>query len=125
MDDMTFNEKCVQCDGKNQNMQRFMEICLLVLLYNKPSHGYSLAEKLGEYGFLNLNVSTLYRTLRKMEKDTWVNSTWEQSGKGPKRRVYVITKTGKQELNVLIKVLELRKSRIEKILNQYEKSIKE
>ncbi len=104
-------------------MRRFMEICMLVLLYSDTYHGYSLAEKLGEFGLKDINVSTLYRTLRNMEAEGWVKSSWEQGGQGPRRRVYTITDTGKTELCEKTEVLKQRKKRIETLLARYEKTI--
>lgn len=121
---------CANCEGqydhKHCNMHRFMEVCLLVLLQDGEDHGYNLAEQLAEFGFEEeeLNISTLYRTLRKMEENGWVASFWEQGGKGPKRRVYAITDIGQHELDDWIKVLEMRKQRIEKLTERY-RQIKE
>ena len=107
------------------HMQRFMEICLLVLLYKDICLGYSLAEQLSDFGLDDVNVSTLYRTLRKMEAEGWVKSSWEESVKGPRRRVYTITAEGRSELVGKTKVLKQRKMRIETVLARYEKAMKE
>lgn len=104
-------------------MHRFMEVCLLVLLYDEHSecHGYCLAEKLKSFGFTEqeLNISTLYRTLRHMEQSEWVRSRWESGGPGPKRRVYSITPLGRQALGEWAKVLRVRRERIGKLLDAY------
>ncbi len=104
-------------------MQRFMEVCLLVLLYDekKECHGYSLAEKLKDFGFKDeeLNISTLYRTLRQMEQSAWVHSHWETGGQGPQRRVYSITAQGRKALDEWIVVLQSRRERIGKLLDSY------
>ncbi len=112
------NEHC--CCRKEHNMHRFIEVCVLVMLCSGEYHGYSLAEQLAEFGFEaeELNISTLYRTLRKMEEDGWVMSYWE-AGKGPKRRVYAITDIGKRELEDWIAIMELRRQRIEKLTERY------
>lgn len=103
-------------------MERFLEVCLLLLLYNEAGYGYGLIEQLEDFGFSKqeLNVSTLYRTLRKMEKDELVSSLWEEGGQGPRRRVYVITETGRKHLDQWIKILKIRKARIEKLIEKYE-----
>ena len=106
-------------------MQRFMEVCLLVLLcdekHEKESHGYSLAEKLKDFGFKGeeLNISTLYRTLRQMEQNAWVRSHWESGGQGPQRRVYSITAQGREALREWIVILQGRRERIGKLLDSY------
>jgi poly-beta-hydroxybutyrate-responsive repressor len=107
-------------------MERFMEVCLLLLIYEEIGHGYGLVERLAPFGFSedDLNVSTLYRTLRKMEKEGLVTSSWEKGGQGPKRRVYEITSDGKKELDQWIKILKARKSRIESLIRIYDEKIK-
>ena len=110
------------CNGKPHHMERFLEVCLLLLLYDEIGYGYGLIEQLASFGFseAGLNMSTLYRTLRKMEKEGLVTSQWEEGGQGPKRRVYEITKDGKNELDQWIGILKIRKSRIEVLINQYD-----
>jgi poly-beta-hydroxybutyrate-responsive repressor len=107
---------------KNGKMDRFLEVCLLVLLYDKLGYGYGLIEDLEPFGFSSeeLNVSTLYRTLRKMENEDLVTSLWEESGLGPKRRIYKITEAGKTELDNWITILKRRKNRIKNLIDKYE-----
>lgn len=110
------------CTRKSHKMERFLEVCLLLLLYDEGGYGYGLIEKLKYFGFSQdeLNVSTLYRTLRKMEKENLVSSLWEEGGQGPRRRVYEITESGRKNLDEWIKILEIRKARIEKLIMKYE-----
>ena len=91
-------------------------------MHDEIGYGYGLIEGLSFFGFSEdeLNVSTLYRTLRKMEMKNLVTSKWEEGGPGPKRRVYEITETGKEELGQGIKILKLRKARIEKLIGRYD-----
>ena len=107
-------------------MERFLEVCLLLLLYDEIGYGYGLIEQLASFGFSqdDLNVSTLYRTLRKMEKEKLVTSSWEEGGQGPKRRVYEITESGKNELNQWIGILKVRKSRIESLITKFDEKNK-
>ncbi len=106
-------------------MQRFMEACLLILLCenNEDCHGYCLADKLKSFGFTNeeLNISTLYRTLRTMEQAAWVRSHWESGGQGPQRRVYGITDEGRGALNEWAAVMRNSRERIGNMLEAYEK----
>ena len=72
------------CNNKHHKMERFLEMCLLLLLFEKPGYGYGLIEQLEYFGFLQeeLNVGSLYRVLRKMENEKLVISDWEK-GTGP------------------------------------------
>jgi len=118
------NETTLFCQGARHHMERFMEICLLLLLYQEASHGYTLAEQLDTFGFSKkeLNMGSLYRTLRKMEKDALVSSCWEEGRQGPKKRVYQITEAGKRNLGNWIEVLKKRRERISKLINYYERT---
>lgn len=109
------------CSEKNQKMERFLEVCLLLLLRDDAGYGYGLIEQLEYFGFPaeDLNISTLYRTLRKMEKEGMVTSEWEAGGQGPKRRIYVITEDGKKDLDQWIRILTERRKRIEKLIHRY------
>lgn len=108
---------------KNNQMERFIEVCLLVLLKEEPGYGYGLIDELAGFGFepAQLNVSTLYRSLRKMEKEKLVTSKWESGGQGPRRRVYEITDQGAQDLNQWIQILKMRKQRIEQLIMRFDK----
>lgn len=114
-------KQAVRSDHKHPNMERFLKVCLMVLLYDDVGYGYGLMEGLSFFGFSEdqLNVSTLYRTLRKMEKEKLLASNWEIGGPGPKKRVYSLTENGKKELKQWIYLLNDRKTRIEKLINRY------
>jgi PadR family transcriptional regulator PadR len=55
----------------------------LVILRDSTSYGYQLMERLVELGFEAINPGTLYRTLRKMEKDGLCSSSWHTASGGP------------------------------------------
>jgi PadR family transcriptional regulator PadR len=72
---------------------------LLLMLRQWSSYGYELMEKMSTFGLAALNPGTFYRTLRQMEKDGMVSSSWDTSEGGPARRVYSITDAGEAYLN--------------------------
>jgi len=113
------------CNNKHHKMDRFLEVCLLLLLYDEVGYGYGLIDQLAFFGFTadELNMSTLYRTLRKMENKELVISFWEEGRLGPKRRVYEITEKGKNELGQWIKILKVRKMRIVKLIDRYDEKV--
>lgn len=79
---------------------------ILLSLRDWNSYGYELMERATTFGFDAMNPGTLYRTLRQMEKDGIVESTWETSKGGPARRMYTITDAGKTYLDFWAKSLE-------------------
>ena len=110
------------CTSKYQKMERFLEISLLMLLFDKEGYGYGLIEQLEEFGFTSdeMNMGSLYRSLRKLEDQGLVSSVWEEASAGPKRRVYTITDQGRLELHNWIPILKERKTRIEQLIRTYE-----
>jgi len=79
---------------------------ILLSLRDWNSYGYELMERAAKFGFEAMNPGTLYRTLRQMEKDGIVKSTWETSEGGPARRMYSITDAGRAYLDFWAKSLE-------------------
>lgn len=72
---------------------------LLLMLRQWSSYGYALMEKMSTFGLAAMNPGTFYRTLRQMEKDGMVSSSWDTSEGGPARRVYSITDAGEAYLH--------------------------
>ena len=79
---------------------------ILLSLRDLNSYGYELMDRATTFGFGAMNPGTLYRTLRQMEKDGIVESSWETSKGGPARRMYTITDSGKTYLDFWAKSLE-------------------
>jgi len=77
----------------------FMRPCLLLLLRERPAHGYDLLERLRAFGFSASDPGGLYRALRKLEDEGLVHSAWESSESGPDRRIYELTRPGMEELH--------------------------
>ena len=75
----------------------FLRPLLLVALRTGSSHGYELAERLREFGLATVDLAGIYRTLRVLEHDHFVNSRWERSEQGPPRRDYTLTPTGESD----------------------------
>src|SRR5436305_7327958 len=71
---------------------------ILLLLKQWNSYGYELMEKMSAFGVEAINPGAFYRTLRQMEKDGVVSSSWSTSEAGPARRMYSITEAGEAYL---------------------------
>ena len=71
---------------------------LLLMLREWSSYGYELMEKMAAFGLAAMNPGTFYRTLRQMEKQGIVSSSWDTSEGGPAKRVYKITEAGESYL---------------------------
>src|SRR5215213_3639468 len=79
----------------------------LVLLKEESSYGYEILERLEEeFGFEQISVGTLYRSLRRAEMDGLCKSEWETSEGGAARRMYSITEEGEAYLAAWAKACE-------------------
>ena len=79
----------------------------LVLLKEESSYGYEILERLEEeFGFEQISAGSLYRTLRRTEKEGLSKSEWETSEGGAARRMYSITEAGESYLAAWAKACE-------------------
>ncbi|MBN1922722.1 MAG: helix-turn-helix transcriptional regulator [Anaerolineae bacterium] len=101
-----------QCGGRdcNRRMGQFLDPALLLLLEQSSAHGYTLLNRLSEFGLEFLAPTVVYRALREMEDQGWVSSIWnEAETQGPPRRVYALTSRGRDILRCC--VAQLRDTR--------------
>jgi PadR family transcriptional regulator PadR len=76
----------------------YLRPCLLLMLAEGPSHGYELLEQVRRLGLRGAEPSALYRSLRAMEREALVSSSWEMSRAGPPRRTYLLSDAGHRAL---------------------------
>jgi PadR family transcriptional regulator PadR len=91
----------------------------LLWLREWNSYGYELMERTAAFGFKTMNPATFYRTLRQMEKEGIVYSTWRTSGSGPARRMYSITGTGEAYLDFWAESLKQYQQAMDAFLQLY------
>jgi PadR family transcriptional regulator, regulatory protein PadR len=101
----------------------FLRPCLLLLLREKQAHGYDLLERVQQMGFEGVDPGGLYRTLRRLERERLVSSSWEPSESGPQRRIYEITRRGMEELHARAKAIAAGQERAEAFLGRYEEFV--
>ena len=90
------------------NLYRFAEpIVLLAIARMGEAHGYQIAQEAEGMAVTHagLDSGVIYRTLRRLETAGRVSSSWDTSGGGPARRVYVLTVSGRQHLGEWAQVL--------------------
>jgi poly-beta-hydroxybutyrate-responsive repressor len=82
---------------------------VLLAVSMQRAHGY----------VFGITMSTLYRTLRQMEKDGLLESTWEPGPTGPARRVYSITDAGHGWLDSSATMLNAYRQTIDRFFGLY------
>ena len=96
------------CTCAMGNVSRFIEpVVLRILEETGKSYGYEIAEGLAHHALTDALIegAALYRTLRTLEANGHVSSTWE-AGDGPSRRNYSLTRSGHEHLRDWADLLE-------------------
>lgn len=92
---------------------------VLLAVSLQRAHGYLIEEYLRGLGFLGLEMSTLYRTLRQLERDGLLLSAWEPGPTGPARRVYSLTDAGRSWLDSGASALQAYRGMIDRFFGLY------
>jgi PadR family transcriptional regulator PadR len=112
--------------GASRRAVRFVEPTLLLLLHHGPAHGYTLIERLGEFGLADIDSSAVYRALRDMEERGWVLSSWEEKEtQGPPRRIYRLAPLGNEVLGWWMKDLRETRDMIDHLLDAHRRHMAE
>ncbi len=101
-------------------VERFAEPALLLLLRERPTHGYELLEQLPDLLGERVDMGNLYRVLRSLEHDGIVLSTWNADSPGPARRSYELTDSGRRLLDEWVVALGDARDSISEFLARYE-----
>ena len=101
-------------------VERFGEPALLLLLRERPAHGYELLEALPELlPGERVDMGNLYRALRALEEEGLVRSEWDATAPGPAKRVYELTDAGCELLDRWAAALGRTRARIDAFLHRY------
>jgi poly-beta-hydroxybutyrate-responsive repressor len=102
-------------------VERFQVPALLLLLRERPGHGYDLLDRLPELtGEPRVDVGNLYRVLRALEQQGLVASEWDEALPGPAKRTYELTAAGAEALERWAAELGRTRDRIDRFLTRYE-----
>ncbi len=108
-----------QCNGGQP--KNFLQPCLLLLLFQRPAHGYELMERLAQ-ARLSIGApdpAAVYRTLRQMERDSLVISRWDPSTHGPPRRIYELSPEGEDLLHTWAQSIRQNREVLDRYLALY------
>jgi PadR family transcriptional regulator PadR len=69
-----------------------LEMCVLALLSKGDNYAYDIAIRMAEA--VGMGEGTIYPLMRRMQNDGLVSTYLQESGSGPSRKYYKITKSG-------------------------------
>jgi PadR family transcriptional regulator PadR len=100
-------------------VERFGEPALLLLLAERPTHGYELLERLPSLiGEGRVDVGNLYRVLRALEEEGVVTSEWSADLPGPAKRTYALTDEGRALLAAWLESLAALRGDLDDFLDR-------
>jgi PadR family transcriptional regulator len=100
-------------------VERFAEPAVLLLLRERPAHGYELLEELPKLTGERVDMGNLYRFLRLLEAEGIVHSEWHDDLPGPSKRTYGLTDEGRALLDEWASGLGDARERIDSFLTRY------
>lgn len=89
-------------DWKSQIKRGTLEFCILLMIRQKPAYGYEIIQTLEHYPILAAKENTIYPLLRRLLKEEYISSCWQESAEGlPPRKYYSITGKGRDYLDAM------------------------
>ncbi len=111
------------CTGKN--MKHFAAPWILLTLVNhEGAHGYKVKKLMHRYTQdlgIPLNITGLYRHLNALEQRGALYSQWDDHGKGPAKRRYYLTASGRECLRYWMRTLSMQSLLIGRFFDQAKK----
>lgn len=113
---MRLKDKHIQKIIKNIRTGFYTVIILGLLDKHGPLYGYKIQVLIKQISnqALNPSESTIYETLKNLEKKKLIRSYWAESELGPPRKYYEITDKGRETLRIL-------HEEVKKIINTIDK----
>ena len=87
---------------RSQIIRGTLEYCILLMLNKKIYYGYEILQELSKYPIIASTESTVYPLLRRLQKENYLQSTWQESAEGlPPRKYYSLMPEGKEYLDAM------------------------
>jgi PadR family transcriptional regulator len=83
-------------------VQGTLELLILRTLLFGPLHGHGIATHIQRTSedVLQVEHGSLYPALRRLEKNRFITSKWEQTDRGREMRMYRLTARGRKQLTI-------------------------
>lgn len=106
-------------EWKSQLKRGILEYCILLLIRSRSYYGYEIISEISQWGIISAKESTVYPLLRRLQKEDYLKSIWQDSVEGlPPRKYYALTEKGREYLELmadewedLVKVISILQKR--------------
>lgn len=96
---------------------------LLLLLDEHATYGYELRRQFA-WNRLSIDTAGIYRMLRQLERDGWVQSRWMRPDAGPRRRLYRLTAAGRENLDEIAALVDDVRDSHDRFLRAYHRALR-
>ena len=93
-----------------------LEMCVLALLSNGDNYAYDIASRMADA--VGMGEGTIYPLMRRMQNDGMVSTYLQETGSGPPRKYYKLTKSGALALKSQIADWKTFEVSVRKILGE-------
>lgn len=97
-----------------------LEYCVLAVLAKGERYTFDLVKTLAGIDGMVTSEGTLYPLLTRLRKDGLVESSWQESPKGPPRRYYRLTRKGASALADFSREWRRFKSSVDELIEEDE-----
>ena len=103
-------------DWRSQIKRGTLEFCILLMIRRRPSYGYEIITTLEQYPIMAAKENTIYPLLRRLLKEGYISSSWQESVEGlPPRKYYAMTDKGLEYLAAMSQEWEHQLDAIEEM----------
>lgn len=89
-------------EWKSQIKRGTLEFCILQMIDGQSLYGYEIISRLEAWPILAARESTIYPLLRRLLKEGFLSSYWQETTEGlPPRKYYTITEHGRAYLKAM------------------------
>lgn len=101
-------------------IQGTLDLLILKTLSLEPMHGFGIARRVEQIsrGVFKVNPGSLLTALQRLERAGWLNSEWRNTENSRRAKFYILTRTGKKQLEIQEADWNRRASAVARLLRQ-------
>jgi len=114
-----------QCPCSGRNLDKLIQPAILAILAAKPLHGYLVVQSLTDMPMFEGHEpdnTGVYRFLNAMEERGLLTSSWDMSDSGPAKKLFDLTKAGRQCLAKWVATLHEYRRQIGELLEHLQRA---
>ena len=107
-------------ESRNDLLQGTLELLVLKTLSLEPMHGWGVAQRIEDMSkdVFRVNQGSLYPALQRMLRKGWIRSEWRVTENNRRARYYLLTASGRRQLESERAGWERASSAVDRILRQ-------